>query len=255
MNPDKTEEFDIGNGDMTWKKSKKLGTLLGEEAELVARKSKAEQVLSECKVFWNKKHGMSNALKIRLFKVLIESVLLYNCGTWALNNSQLDSLDAFYRGMTRRVVGIFYPNKISCNALYKRTGIDKLGPKVAKARILLFGKILRGDANSPGLFWLREFFRSDDLGRRRGRTALSLVQVLKNDLKLSDVELETMDDLDRLITIARHNGDRWSSIVERIIIKANEVQIPRSVHSQDDPPHQHYTRSRNQSNRVHYLSE
>jgi hypothetical protein len=83
----------------------------------------------------------------------------------------------------------------------------------------------------------------------------SLVQVLKNDLKLSDVELETMDDLDRLITIARHNGDRWSSIVERIIIKANEVQIPRSVHSQDDPPHQHYTRSRNQSNRVHYLSE
>jgi hypothetical protein len=250
MNPSKTEEFLISKDHSEWKNSKKLGTLLGEAEEFQARKNKAEIVLNQCKVFWSKKHGMTTALKIRLFKVFIESTLLYNCGTWALNKKQLDSLDAFYRGMVRRVIGIFFPKKISCEALYQRTGIDRLGPKVAKARILLFGKILRGDDNSPGLFWLKQFFNSNDLERRQGRTSTSLLQVLKNDLKLSNLKLETAEDLDRIIMLARSNGENWSSVIDKVLNNASEVPTPPPV--REEPLHEYNTRSKHMLQRVNY---
>ena len=34
-------------------------------------------------------------------------ILLYNCGTWLLTKTGVEKLDAFYRRLLRRVIGVF----------------------------------------------------------------------------------------------------------------------------------------------------
>jgi hypothetical protein len=222
MNPDKTEEFQIDNKLKEWKHSKKLGTILGETEELEARMNKATQKLYECKALWKKKHGMSEMLKIRLFKVFIQSVLLYNCGTWALTRENLEKLERFQRNTLRKILNIHYPNKISRKAIYKRTKVEKLEPQIAKARLDLFGKMLRGDCNSPALFWLREYFDTTNLKARRGKICTNLLKILQQDMKDANYCLNNTEDLNKLIYIARRQSETWSAIVERVLMKANE---------------------------------
>ena len=58
--------------------------------------------------------------RIKLYNTLVRSVLLYNCGTWALTKTDEEKLDSFHRKQLRRVLGIRYPTKISNKSLYKK---------------------------------------------------------------------------------------------------------------------------------------
>ncbi len=54
---------------------------------------------------WKDRSCVAQAIRIQSYRALVESVLLYNCGTWALSSALADRLDCAQRKMLRKVIG------------------------------------------------------------------------------------------------------------------------------------------------------
>ena len=74
-----------------------------------------------------------------MHRAIVESVLLYNCGTWALTQALADKLDRFQPRILRHVLGLKWFNKVTNVDLYNRCGIAAASTQVLNARWRLFG--------------------------------------------------------------------------------------------------------------------
>ena len=81
--------------------------------------------------------------RIRLYEMLVKSVLLYNCGTWGVSKDDQRKLNSFHRRQLGKVVGIQWLHKISNNKLYNITGTKPLWITMTQRRWKLLGHILR----------------------------------------------------------------------------------------------------------------
>ena len=82
INLGKTEEFVVTrNGEITWRKCKLLGSLLGTEEDIKRRKG---AIRSKRDVFYS---NMDIVLKMRAFNVYIGSIFLYNSELWGADKS------------------------------------------------------------------------------------------------------------------------------------------------------------------------
>ena len=88
-------------------------------------------------------------IRIKSYRALVESILLYNCGTWALSSSLADKLDRAQRKMLRRVLGVSWRDKLRNEDLYARCGIMPASLQSPNARWRLFGYVLRMNENVP----------------------------------------------------------------------------------------------------------
>ena len=120
----------------------------------------------------------------------------YNCGTWGLKRTEIESLDAFHRRQLRHLIGVFYPNYISNAKLYTRCQADPISAIAKKARWRLFGHILRIPANVA----MTTYFESRGLSGRVGTPRTTLPVVLNRDLKEAEVKqrLQSKEDLEKL---------------------------------------------------------
>ncbi|KAK3782813.1 hypothetical protein RRG08_002447 [Elysia crispata] len=98
---------------------------------------------------WHKADKTKQRTRIKLYNTLVRSVLLYNCGTWALTKTDEEKLDSFHRKQLRRVLGIRYPTKISNKSLYKKCEQTPISLEVLQARWRLFGHVLRREPSIP----------------------------------------------------------------------------------------------------------
>ena len=62
-------------------------------------------------------------VRLQSYESLVESVLLYNCGTWALTEALAEKLECFQRKMLRIVLGIKWFDKVTNTKLYTRSGM------------------------------------------------------------------------------------------------------------------------------------
>ena len=62
--------------------------------------------------------GYIKNIFLNAYKALVESVLLYNCGTWALDQSDADKIDTFQRKLLRQIVGYKWYDKVTNEDLY-----------------------------------------------------------------------------------------------------------------------------------------
>ena len=60
-------------------------------------------------------------------------MLLYNCGTWALDQSDADKIDAFQRKLLRQLLGYKWYDKITNEDLYAQVGILPASVQVMSA--------------------------------------------------------------------------------------------------------------------------
>ena len=126
MNLDKTEYTEIYKKTNAWKTTKTLGSLLDCNADIKNRKQKAEHAFNSLWRLWKKQYNLTVATKVKLYNALIKPILLYNCSTWALTKTQLKGLESFNRRLLRRVLGVFYPDYISCQEVYIRSNTEPL---------------------------------------------------------------------------------------------------------------------------------
>ena len=116
VNVEKTEHTVIGHTDLlgsidgvdlsAWNKTRKLGSLLGVEDDVNNRIKLANLSFKSLQALWKRPDLVSECNRLRSYRVIVESVLLYNCGTWALTQALAEKLDRCQRNMLRRVVGL-----------------------------------------------------------------------------------------------------------------------------------------------------
>ena len=149
------------------------------------------------------KSNISRSLKIRLFRVTVESVLLYGSETWCMTQWMKKRLDGAYTRLLRKVLNISWrlqvPNTELCGRLPRPSTL------VTKRRLQLPGHCFRacGTQYQPAsdlVFWQsHEKFRTG-----QGNT-LTYIRMLRSDTGL---------ELDEMHKVAM-NRDEWRDLCHR----------------------------------------
>ena len=247
VNTDKTELTILkrkeSKVDEDWRLTKKVGSLLGDTEDIERRKALSNVALNKLFNIWIRKDKIKLKTRIRLYKTLVKSVLIYNCGTWGVTQAEEERLNAFHRKQLKRIMGIFYPTKISNKALYKKAGEKPLSDTMRRARWRLFGHILRRNSNIPANVAMQFYFKDQSSGFR-GRPRTTLPVVLNKDLmkfqnhikkkreyrSYRNLRLEKSEDLERIRLIAQ-DRDKWKKLI-MIIEEAGEASMSEDTEAE-----------------------
>ena len=99
VNVDNTERTVIGRSDLVqdqdaWRKTRRLGSLLRINEDVGKRIMHANQAFKKLYIFWNNRKLENERVRSMSYSAIVESVLVYNCATWALNTTQAQRLDS-----------------------------------------------------------------------------------------------------------------------------------------------------------------
>ena len=154
INPSKTEYTIIQKERISpglLQKTKKLGTILDTEAELVRRKSLSNIALYKLKYIW-KNRFVKTPLKVLLYKTYVRPILTYNCGTWATTKTLDRRIDSFHRRQLRIAVNRSFPKEIPSENLYRITQQQKLSDFIKLRRRKALGHALRSENAANDVF-------------------------------------------------------------------------------------------------------
>ena len=73
----------------------------------------------------------------------VESVLLYGSESWRVVKTDMRRIEVFHNGCLRRKCQIFWPNKISNNDLYKKTGGWSITKEITNGHLRWLRHVLR----------------------------------------------------------------------------------------------------------------
>ena len=189
VNDTKTERTTLKRGtnnteeEEPWRNSKKLGTLLGDRQELARRKQLAANALNTTRVLWSKSSRVSVRRRIRIYNAYVLPILTYNMSTWALTKSDECELDAFHRRQLRTVLAIRWPEHISNEDLYQRTGSKPVSEDMFRARWRMLGHTLRMADDIPAKRTMLAYFtHTSPAARYAGRPRITLPTKINSDL-------------------------------------------------------------------------
>ena len=221
VNNDKKEETTIGHPDMlsdqSWRATRKLGSLLGVEEDVNRRIQLALQSLNSLEALWTHRKLVAQHIRINAYRAIVESVLLYNCGAWALTEVQASKLDCAQRKMIRRVLGVRLSDRITNIDLYARCGIQPASVQVVNARWRLFGHTLRLNENTPARKAMAYYFVKDHDGRTGKRvTVPTALSDEYNDA--GGNEIKSREEYEAVVQLAQDRGV-WKELVQKVTDK------------------------------------
>lgn len=181
------------------------GRMKSTEDDIKVRKALAWTACHKLRKVWSS--SLKKSLKVRLFIATVESVLLYNCGTWTLTKQMEKSLDGVYTRMLRMALNVSWKQHITNEELYG--DLPKITAKIAMHRLRLAGHCVRHPEEIASQLVLWKPLRGNP-GRGRKRT--DFIDVIKRDTSLDNIEdiRKVMQDRTRwkdLVNLAR-SGDR-----------------------------------------------
>ena len=109
-----------------WRSVKKLGSLLGDYEGLRRRKQLSIVAMNNTEKVWIRKDHFSETHRLKLYRTLVKSVLLCNCGTWRLTKQDKANLESFHCQQLRKIIGknILIKYQIRCRTkMSNRTAI------------------------------------------------------------------------------------------------------------------------------------
>lgn len=228
VNSDKTELTILARGERPeerWRKVKKLGSLLGDEEDIIQRKNLASAALGSLQNLWRRSSKISLKKRLQLYNSLVKPILLYNCETWGLSKTSENQLNSFHRRQLRRILNIRFPNRISNVLVYEKCRTEPISRDILERRWRFFGHILRRPENIPAWKAMKSFFDDGNLKKFRGRPRTTIVSTLNNDIKCMREKnpvfyknigirpLERLSDLKVLKDLA-NNRPKWRNITE-----------------------------------------
>ena len=167
-----------------------------------------------------------------MFNAYILPILLYNCGTWSLTKTSNEKLDAFHRRLVRRIIGVFWPEKIPNEELYCKTGQIKLSSTMRNRRLTLLENTLRLSPDSPAQKSMDAYFQVPNK-TTRGRSKTTIVSVLPNDLKSLYINLNNLEDLHKIKTMEK---TYWQFTIFLTIIFSKNESLDKKKNSQQVKP-------------------
>ena len=110
--------------------------------DILHRKRLAWAAFRSVRVFLQSE-ALSDQLKGRLFKALIESVLLYNAETWTLTDTLEAQVDSIYCSLLRAVFRLHYPDLTPNRIILKRAQLALPSATLKTRRLKLVGHVIR----------------------------------------------------------------------------------------------------------------
>ena len=214
VNADKTEQTTQSRSGKEYKNAKKVGTLIGDEEDINNRKRLSTAALAKLQNIWINGDKVKRKKKIKLYRMLVKSVLSYNCGIWALTKTEEEKLNAFHRQQLRKILNIKYPVKITNSSLYEKCNGCPLSITLLESRWRLFG---HNNSEVPANKSMKSYFISQG-SKFRGRPLTTLpVNVNKDLTRVSDddLQLTSLKDLEHLRSVAQ-NRQTWRKLTTRI---------------------------------------
>ena len=244
MDPAKTRYREITN------KTASLGRVLGYDFEyevlVKSRKRNADLAFASLNKLWFKGIAVSEKRKLRIYTATVLPHFIHTGGAVILRQVDLDQLDARHRHHLRRLLGVFYPETISSQALYIRTKTQPVSILLLQARWRLLGHILRGDKNLPAYqimltLLARRGGHSQPVKKPtwKGGKKKLLHKALQEDLNLLDEDMRThhfcvleFKDHHDLVQIRERaqDRDRWKESVQALIDAAMAKWTERDTH-------------------------
>jgi hypothetical protein len=185
MNDEKTEVNILKRGQRNeehWRKAKKLGSLLGDDEDMIHRKNLASAALGKLQNLWRRTNRIRLKKRIMLYNTLVKTILLYNSETWGISLTQAKKLNSFHRQQLRKVMNIKYPNRKSNISIYNECETEPLSLQILERRWRFFGHILRLQQETPCWQAMRSFFDTKKRKKFRGRPRTTIVTTLNEDI-------------------------------------------------------------------------
>ena len=129
-----------------------LGSIIstdnGAMKDIKARLAKARTAFAKLQPIW-KSNNYSRNTKIKIFNSNVKSVLLYGSECWRIIQSDLQKVEAFHNSCLRKILRIFWPNKISNENLFKRCKCQNIGTIIKQRRFRWLGHVMRMPNERP----------------------------------------------------------------------------------------------------------
>ena len=158
-----------------------IGQSINVEREVSVRLEKAGKVYQ----IWRKKvfrsRALSIATKVRIFRTLVLSVLLYGAETWTVTQHDIRKLNSFQMRCLRDILGITLWNRVRNSDILERTGMVSMEDQLKQRRLQWFGHVWRMPTTRPQ----RQLLRCRPSGRRRptGGAPLRWCDLISRDLR------------------------------------------------------------------------
>ena len=104
------------------------------QKDIKARLNKARCAFSRLRNIWKSKQ-YSLKTKVHIYNSNVKSVLLYGSECWRIVKRDINKVNVFHNSCLRRICNIFWPNKISNNDLYQKTGCTSMDLEIKKRRL------------------------------------------------------------------------------------------------------------------------
>ena len=166
---------------------KYLGSWVDESMkDIRVRKGLAWKALNDMNRIW--KSNLNPSLKKRFFVATVESILIYGCESWAMNDAMEKTLNGTYTLMLRKVLNVHWSSHTTNEELYG--DLPKVADKIAAKRLQLAGHCHR----HPELSTQKVLLWEPTHGHRgRGRPRTTFVDTLKKDTGVTSAkELEAL---------------------------------------------------------------
>ena len=173
-----------------------LGSIISKEngvkKDISARLNKARGAFSRLRNIWKSKQFKLKT-KLRIYNSNVKSVLLYGSECWRVVKEEMNKLNAFHNGCLRKICNIYWPNKISNEDLYIKTGCNNIIPEIKRRRWRWLGHVMRMSSDRIPKIALR--WTPAGSRRRRGRPKLTWRRTVEAELgaeRLSWGEAESL---------------------------------------------------------------
>ena len=199
-------------GKEAWRNNKLLGSKLCSIKDIENRIQISNVAFAKFEKIWVKGSKLKLTTKIRIYKVTVIPILLYNCETWAAPKDKIEKLESCERTHLRKILKIKYPVIITNDEQYKRTACKTLLLKILESRWKMLGRILRQPENKPAQNSLMfAVVEGSKMKPRRRRPVINLLDEIKKDIKTKGYNLDTESDILQLRELAK-NEKHWNEL-------------------------------------------
>ena len=142
--------------------------------------------------------GASLKLKGRLYKIQVQTVLVYGSETWPAKVEDIKRLERAERTIVRWMCGVTLKNRCKSEDLLSRLGIDSVEEVVRRRRLRWYGHVERKEKND----WVSACRYLEVEGSfGRGRRRMRWEQVIEKDMRKKGVNKQMAQELWREVIV------------------------------------------------------
>ena len=183
-----------------------LGSVLcqdgGTGVDIRNRLNKARNAFMSLRSVW-RSANYSTKTKLRIYQSCVLSTLLYGSECWRMTEHDLSRLASFHTASLRKILRIFWPQKMSNDELLKQTKQEDIRTLVTRRRWRWIGHVLRKGNNNIARIAMRW---TPEGKRSKGRSKTTWCRTVEKGLRELNYSRSTIEKLAK-------DRQRWKDFV------------------------------------------